>query len=208
MAASRAYESSPALAPRRRRRPTAGADEPGRPAQVLQVLAACGVVGEHLDELAIRARVLSTCEQGLRCCRRVRGAHPYILGQEELTVHPTTDYQRKVAGTQLRFYRSHYEATRRSTEVYAQRYASRSVAEASYGVMLAAIALTTYGMPFVVDCSGCPEGVAASYKEGRITLSSGVLTAAMASPLSREVRRTLMHEMVNEATAILKRKEA
>ncbi len=55
----------------------------------LQVGAARGIVGKHLDELPVRAWVVATGHRGdLRYRHLARGTHRYILGQEELTDHP------------------------------------------------------------------------------------------------------------------------
>jgi len=71
MAASRAHQPAPALSPRCRHCPTRWAAEPTRPAQLLHVGRARLLVGKHLHELAVGARVITPGhESPVYCCIR------------------------------------------------------------------------------------------------------------------------------------------
>jgi hypothetical protein len=90
---TRTYQATPSLPPRICRNSACRTPESAWPAQPLQVGGASRIIRKPVNELAVGARIVAASDRpGRQWTTNVRLLHPYILCQEELTVHPLSSY--------------------------------------------------------------------------------------------------------------------
>ena len=86
---TRTYQATPSLPPRICRNSACRTPESAWPAQPLQVGGASRIIRKPVNELAVRTRIVAASDRpGRQWSTNIRRLHPYILCQEELTVHP------------------------------------------------------------------------------------------------------------------------